>query len=232
MLRTSLFGPIAALLCVVPLSAGTVGWYNGNFDSVNGLSNEINTSITHARVYEDFIVPTGGWTVVGLFSNNLMNFTGVTQAQWEIRSGVSAGNGGSLIGGGTASATQTATGRSGFGYTEYTVEVGGLSIFLSPGTYWMNVAPVGFGSGLSYNSTTSGASAVGLPAGNNSNSFFYSTSSGFPSNFGSAATQVGGSGDFSNGVMIGSAEGVPEPGTIGLVLSSGLLLAFLRRRSR
>jgi hypothetical protein len=226
------YGMLFATALLAPLNAGTVGWYNGNFDGVNGLANAWGGgTFADANVYEDFVVPSGGWTVTGLFSNNLMNFSAVTQAVWEIRSGVSVGNGGTLIAGGTSAATQTPTGRSGFGFTEYTIEVDGLNVFLAPGTYWMTVAPVA-SSGTAYNSTTSGAAAIGTPAGNNGNSFFNWPSNSV--NFGAAADQMGGTPanpDFSNGVVIGAAS-APEPSTLGLVFGAGLTLIGLRRRSR
>ena len=212
------------LLCGLPLCGATIGWYNGDLDGINGLANERNTTVSQSNVYDDFVVPVGGWTVVGVFSNDLIDFTGVTQAYWEIRSGVSAGNGGSLIGSGLSTATQTPTGRSAFGYTEYTIEVDGLNVFLAPGTYWLTVSPIGFGGGRSFLATTSGANAVGTPPGNNGNGFFDSTYFGV--SFGDAADQVGSS-DFSQGVLTGS---VPEPGTAGLLLGSATLLWFVRRR--
>ena len=68
-----------------------------------------------ASVYDDFIVPSGsGWNVTAVFSDNLPN-TRVTGANWEIRQGVSEGNGGTLIASGTTiTPVVTDTGRSGF----------------------------------------------------------------------------------------------------------------------
>jgi hypothetical protein len=209
------------------LCGGTVGWYNGDFDNNNGLANEQNTTVSQANVYDDFVVPAGGWTVVGVFSNDLISFTGITQAFWEIRSGVSVGNGGALIDSGTSDATQTATGRSGFGFTEYTIEVDGLNIVLAPGTYWLTVSPIGFGSGRSFVSETLGANAIGTPPGNNGNGFFNSSS--FNVTFGDAADQTSGRPDFSQGVLINGGGSVPEPGTAGLLLGSATLLWFVRR---
>jgi hypothetical protein len=98
----------------------------------------------------------------------------VQQATWEIRSGISEGNGGTLVASGTNAATQTATGRSLWGtYPEYTIQVSGLDVTLAPGTYWLAVIPHGFGYGRWFCSTTSGANAVGTPPGNNDNAFFY-----------------------------------------------------------
>jgi hypothetical protein len=181
-------------------------WYNGDFNSVNGLANERNTAISQAAVYDDFNV-TGplGWHVTAVFSDNLFSSMTVTGADWEIRTGVSEGNAGTLIASGTTnSPVVTPTGRGGFGLQEYMVEVTGLNIFLpmlpSGQHYWLNVTPVGNGTGRSFNSTTSGANCVGTPCGNDQNAFFNSTSFG--------AYFTGAPYDFSNGV-IGTV--VPEP---------------------
>ena len=65
----------------------------------------------------------GGFDITSVFSDDLIS-TNVTGATWEIRTGVSAGNGGTLVASGsTATPTVTATGRSAFGFTEYQVEV-------------------------------------------------------------------------------------------------------------
>src|SRR5262249_45561472 len=141
-----------------------------------------------ARIYDDFNVPAPGWHIDTVWSDDLMSTTATT-AHWEIRSGVSSGNGGLLIASGDNAATQTPTGRTGFGYTEYMVEVTGLSIDLAPGTYWLSVTPVDSGRGRSFDSTTSGTNAVGTPPGNNDNSFFDSTF--FGANFAPASSYVG-----------------------------------------
>jgi len=63
-----------------------VGWYNGDWQSgIPGQPNWYLSSAHCSRVYEDFVVPAGGWTVVGVFSNNRMDFLGVSKAAWEIR---------------------------------------------------------------------------------------------------------------------------------------------------
>src|SRR5438876_3755946 len=198
-------------------------WYNGDFNYVNGLANERNTIVSQAGVYDDFNVTAPlGWHVTALFSDNLMSTT-VTGADWEIRIGLSEGNAGTLIASGTTSSPLvTPTGRSGFGFTEYMVEVTGLNVFLpmlpSGQHYWLNVTPVGNGTGRSFNSTTSGTNCVGTPCGNDGNFFFNSTEFG---------VYFGGPGayDLSNGV-IGNV--VPEPATVALLTCGvGALLIAL-----
>jgi hypothetical protein len=190
---------------------GGILWYNGDFNGVNGLSNEQNTSIGEVNhVYDDFLVTdSGGWDVTAVFSDNLEN-TNVTGATWEIRQGISAGNCGILIDSGmTMTPVVTPTGRSAFGFTEYQIEVTGLAVHLpfSTGLYWLNVTPIGDGTGRSFDSITSGANCVGTPCGNDQNAFF---SSSGPPPFGPSCSPV--PEDFSMGVIgSGSGGGTPTP---------------------
>src|SRR5437868_2179193 len=129
-------------------------WYNGDFNYVNGLANERNTVVSQAAVYDDFNVTSPlGWHVTAVFSDNLMNTT-VTGADWEIRTGVAEGNGGTLVASGITNAPiVTLTGRGGE-LLEYMVEVTGLNVFLpmlpAGQHYWLNVTPIGNGTGRSF----------------------------------------------------------------------------------
>ena len=196
-------------------------WYNGDFNDVNGLSNELNTSLGEGEfgsVYDDFVVTdSAGWHVTAVFSDNLSN-TNVVGANWEIRQGISEGNGGTLIASGTTSTPNvTLTGRSGFGYVEQQVEVDGLDECLQPGTYFLNVTPIGDLTDRSFDSTTSGADCVGTPCGNNQNAFF--NSNFFSANFTSTANE-GQPYDFSMGVI----------GTVGCGTGGITLDATVRRQ--
>src|SRR6266513_2453279 len=134
--------------------------------------------------------------------------TNVTGATWEIRQGISEGNGGTLIASGTTvTPVVTATGRGAFGFSEYMVEVTGLNVNLPPGTYFLNVTVVGDLTGRSFDSTTSGTNCVGTPCGNNQNAFF--NSNFFGANFTSTANE-GQPTDFSMGVE-GSTGGGGTP---------------------
>jgi len=203
-------------------------WYNGDFNDVNGLANERNTGVTQAAVYDDFNV-TGGpmWHVTAVFSDNLFSAMTVTAADWEIRTGISEGNAGTLIASGTTnSPVVTPTGRGGFGLQEYMVEVTGLNVFLpmlpSGQHYWLNVTPVGNGTGRSFNSTTSGTNCVGTPCGNDDNAFFNSTSFG---NYFTGGQPY----DFSNGV-IGTV--VPEPPPWAMMAMGAVVLIGVQRLRR
>ncbi|HEY3662503.1 MAG TPA: hypothetical protein VGL24_05060 [Chthoniobacterales bacterium] len=194
-------------------------WYNGDFNDVNGLANERDTSLgsgQYASVYDDFnVTDSMGWDVTAVFSDNLSS-TNVTGATWEIRQGVSEGNGGTIVATGmTVTPTVTLTGRSGFGFTEYMVAVEGLSVHLAPGTYFLNVTPTGDLTGRSFDSTTSGANCVGTPCGNNQNAFF--DSNFFGANFTSTANE-GQPYDFSmgvNGSVTGTTGGITLTAAVG-----------------
>ena len=195
-----------------PTPSGNALWYNGDFDGVDGLTNEENTFATgFSHIYDDFIVTdSGGWDVTSVFSDNLMS-TNATSATWEIRQGVSAGNGGTLVASGmTVTPVITPTGRSGFGFTEFMVEVTGLSVHLDPGTYWLNVTPVdNLDGGRSFDSTTSGANCIGTPCGQGDNAFLDSTL--FFANFEPVADFGSQFHDFSMGVNGSVSGGTPTP---------------------
>jgi hypothetical protein len=205
-------------------------WYNGDWNHVNGLANERNTAVTQAAVYDDFNVTAPMWNVTAVFSDNLFFGTlVVTGADWEIRTGISEGNAGTLIASGTTSSPVVTLIECDFQQCVSRVEVTGLNVFLpmlpSGQHYWLNVTPVGNGTGRSFNTTTSGANCVGTPCGNDQNAFWNSTY------FGAYFTSTSNEGqpyDYSNGV-IGTV--VPEPTTVALLTGGvgALLIAFRRR---
>jgi hypothetical protein len=209
-------------------------WYNGDWNGLNGLANERNTVVTQAAVYDDFdVTATQGWRVTSVFSDNLMNYGNpISGADWEIRTGISEGNAGTLVASGTTNLPiVTPTGRGGQLF-EYMVEVTGLNVYLpmlpTGQHYWLNVTPIGNGGGRSFDSTTSGMNCVGTPCGNDMNAFFNSTF--FGTNFTSTANE-GQPSDFSMGVIAHTI--VPEPSTLALLACGvGTLLIALRRRRR
>jgi hypothetical protein len=229
----------AAILHGPPTAAGgSILWYNGDYD---GRDTQVNqTGPADGRIYDDFIVPTGfTFTITSVFSNNFMFSPpdpATATAAWEIRSGVSAGNGGTLLDSGDGADTLTATGRSinvpPFGNIAELTNSVSVNVTLGAGTYWLSVAP-DVSNQNSFIGTTSGANAVGTPPGNDGNSFFSSTF--FGQNFVSTtdpSIEGPGTWDYSMGV-VGTA--VPEPsslllGLVGLATSAGCVWA--RRRTR
>jgi hypothetical protein len=187
-------------------------------------------------VYDDINLASNT-TITGVFANFLDLATSYTTATWEIRSGMSAGNGGTLEATGSGATATIATGRNGFGLDEFQVTVAGLSVNLSAGTYYLGFALDNINAGTAgYISTTSGTdegpggdpnpAVTGSPIANG-NTFFNSTA--FVSNFVDTQDQFGpGTWDFSMGVN----GVVPEPATF-VVLGSALvsLVALRRRRS-
>lgn len=185
-----------------------LGWYNGDWQSgIPGLANWYRANHEYSRVYDDFVVPEGGWTVVGVFSDNRTDFDGVTKASWEIRNGMSPERGGKVVASGVSSASQTVIPGNGPFPRDpligYRIQVDGLRVPLAPGTYWLSVAPLG--DGVSFVSATRGRNAVGNPGGNNGMALF--DSSVRDRRFERAETvsgggQLGFGNDFSQGVLI------------------------------
>ncbi len=245
---------VCAAACCVPAQAAPL-WYNGDNDNRDAVANQtsnVSPGGVDQIVYENFIVPTGQqWTVNGVFSNNAGNiyFGGYPSltATWEIRSGVSAGNGGTLVASGDGADTITDTGMqttvfSPFASEIYTNTVNGLNVVLGPGTYWLAVAPDTDGAADAYWNlvTTSGANAVGTPPGNDGNSFV--SSSFFNENFlptDDPSFEGSGTWDYSLGVL-GTAQSTlatPEPSIVAMGLGAtaslaayGLAGLALRRR--
>lgn len=218
---------IGVSLLATSASAQTI-WYNGDLIGQSALRNQVSSSRIGARIFDDFVVPTGQlWHITSIWSNDwvsggIFGRTTVRQADWSIRVGMSAGNGGIVMASGLSSVSQTFKSIPNFLYEEDTIRVSGLSIDLFPGTYWLQVTPV---VGESYNSITTGANAIGTPKGNDKNSFF-----DWPSNGTNFAPQ---NSDFSMGIA-GAVIPLPEPGPLALLagFATSLLGASLRSSLR
>ena len=208
---TALF-PLVTPAAAQEPAAPTVGWYNGDWQSgIPGLFNWYVSKKEFARVYDDFVVPDGGWTVVGVFSNNMLyHFPDVTRASWEIRRGMAYGKAGKLVASGLGSAIQrpASNDRLPEGIHVH-IEVNGLRVPLTPGRYWLSVAPVG--RGHSYICATRGRNASGDPPGNNGWALFdvQPGMKRFRETLETGAGQVGIGIDFSQGVIISQPQPAP-----------------------
>jgi hypothetical protein len=110
-------------------------FYSGDFNAANtranGLYNLNSASDGAGQVWVPFTVVTQ-IQIQGLFINELFDQTppATAPATWQIRSGISTGNGGTLLCSGSSTATATATGRSftfnSILYTEYSYQIANI----------------------------------------------------------------------------------------------------------
>jgi len=225
----------AAFFFAVASSAqAQILWYNGDDDHISGLVGTDSTVTEGADgiVYDDFnIASNTTWDISGVYGTFLYSTVAkggddaiTPTANWEIRTGVSDGNPGTLVASGVAPLTVTQIGTD-RGYTLNTASISGLDVTLGTGTYWLGIQPVAT-AGYGYLVTTSGTNSIGSPGGNDSNAFYTSTSFGYYF-FPTGPPPVQGN-DFSMGVT-GIAV-TPEPSTWLLLVIGGIVLVSFRLR--
>jgi len=168
---------LTALVCGLALlfavtaqdTAGVIGWYHGDWQSgIPSAPNWYNGPNEFARVYDQFQVPAGGWTVTGVFVNSMIGgFPGVAQVSWEIRRGMAPGQGGELVAGGMSVATTSADPAvtsnkypANVARQHFRIAANYLHVSLAPGSYWVSVAPAG--KGQAFANPTLGLNAIGL----------------------------------------------------------------------
>ena len=191
---------------------GTVGWYNGDWQSgIPSHPNWYMSADEFARVYDQFQVPAGGWTVVSVFSNNYISDAQATATlSWEIRRGMAPGNGGELVASGLSPAIQVPDPAvtappypQNIARTHFRIQANFLHVQLPQGTYWVSVAPTGLKT--SFADATLGKNAAGIDAN------------------GPRTALV----DVSNGARFAIAESIGRTGQVGRAkyFSQGVVIA-------
>ena len=170
-------------------------FYGGDLDpnagTAEGFSDENTLLINGSSTYASFNVPAGGQAkITGILFNIQAdaNFDPNT-ATYDIRSGVSSGNGGTEIATGSGTISVATTGRVFIGLTEFTVLVNlSTPVSLTAGEYWFNMTPTctdGAVDGSCYvgrmffSNTTSGTNNVDGHAQSGNALFLNSTYFGF-----------------------------------------------------
>jgi hypothetical protein len=122
-------------------------FYGGDFNVTDtnaaGLSDEDTLLVLGSSTYAAYNVPSGvnvGITGILVNVQSSVNFDPKT-ASWDVRTGVSEGNGGTGVASGSGTITVASTGRNFVGLNEYTVLVRIPTLYLAAGEYWFNVTP-------------------------------------------------------------------------------------------
>jgi len=120
------------------------GDFNPNDPNASAYSDENTLLIGGSSTYANFNVFSGATvTITGILFNiqASANFDPVS-ATYDIRSGVTEGNGGTSLASGSGNAFVAATGRNFLGLNEYSVAVNlSTPLTLGPGAYWINLTP-------------------------------------------------------------------------------------------
>ncbi|MGI8924003.1 MAG: PEP-CTERM sorting domain-containing protein [Fimbriimonadales bacterium] len=197
-------------------------FYGGDWDFRSFLESGRNSTLEDARIYENFEL-SGPLQVTVVLGNFALDGGLPTELYYEFRQNVAPGSGGDLLASGTVGAAAEMTGRSGFGFTEWSVSGNIPMLQLTPGQHWFTVTPVGNGAGHFYLTTTDGHNGVGSPLGDG-NSYYDSDTLG--ADFDPTSDWLGkGLWDFSQGI-----DNIPEPATFLATLAGLGLLVFRKRR--
>ena len=133
--------PSVPALCNPCLFYG--GDLNPSDSNASGLSDENTLFVPGSSTYGELAVPAGTTvTVKGILFNVQASaaFDPMT-ASYDIRTGVSEGNGGTSIASGTTNIQVQATANNFLGLQEYSLVVKFPAITLTSGDYWMNLTP-------------------------------------------------------------------------------------------
>jgi hypothetical protein len=119
-------------------------YYGGDLNlsdpNQNGLANENSLFISGTYSYTEVKSPVSAH-ISGSFTNDLQSYpTDPATCTWAWRTGVSEGNGGTLIGSGDSKCITTPTGRSDFGFAE-SENLTATSVSVPAGNVWFTVIP-------------------------------------------------------------------------------------------
>jgi hypothetical protein len=223
---------LAMFFSLAFISSTPAQFFGGYADGVTSVPTGKNTFGPALRmVYDDFTFDLPG-NIVQFQMVGRNNTIGAVGMQWEIRAGVSAGNGGTLLVSGFAlSGTFSplpldgsfGTPPAGPGQYGYFDSAPSIPIPLTPGTYWIGLAPIEQGGSWDVTSSQ-GLGGIGHPL-NNGNAYYYDSS-----NPGANFVSMGAD-DFGLRIFTDvPTVVVPEPGSLALL---GLaILGFLLRARR
>ena len=167
-------------------------FYGGDTIGEVVLENTRHEALT-AAVYDDFTVTGDGWAIDAIVAYSAGYEDSVPElAEWEIRRGISPGDGGTLVASGTTGGfVWTPTGIKGEVVSQYVlrVDISGQRLVLPPGTYHVLLRPVmGRSEMTTFICVTYGKNGIGGPLGNG-NSFVHSPGYGY--HFRDAGTMPG-----------------------------------------
>lgn len=232
---------VAALVAVAPTASAD--WYAGDPapTTLTPLAGFAWNTSAPAPGYVAFTFDNFAWTnsqggMVGSIGGHFISagggpITGVTYAQWEIRSGVSVGNGGTLIASGSGVPVATSTAFTSWMTGAHApdpvlrVELDVADFALAPGNYWLGFSIGDAGAGVGgFVAETIGSSGIGGPLNDGNAIYFQGDGTTNPWNWVDVASTWGGPMDAAYFI-----NEVPAPGTAAL-LGLGGLLSMRRRR--
>jgi len=165
----SLAGPHACTVSKAHPCVFYAGDFNVNDPNANGLANENTLLVPDTWTYGEIKAPVSAHISASFGNHQPVAYDAIDpqQAMWEYRTGISEGNGGTLIGSGTGKAQFTPTGRIAYGlYPEYEL-LTTTSVTVPAGNLWFSVQPQCTNAGNSncanaqyFESTTDGTNGI------------------------------------------------------------------------
>jgi hypothetical protein len=164
------------LVCAFPCLTGAATlYYGGNPKFPGGYADQNNLltpNLFTYRMYDDFQVTGTNWDINSIFENlggNVPTGASIASATYEIRTGVSSNNLGTLVASGTLPGTFVFQSTSFNGFNTFGLQVDLSSpLELSAGTYWLSLTPnTNYSSGQLYLRDSLLGSGIGSPGPDN-----------------------------------------------------------------